>query len=360
MRAPTARRASALEPDIPPDVSGVEERQRREHGHVEEEDVLRVLPYRVVRRDLLYLHQVWEVDRRRPRGVTPPSGRQPRQLVETGPTCYRDHPAGEHQLRHDRHHEERHDLLVGLRYRREHQTEDGRGHAGAGDGDEQRERGVVEERWMRSRRTLAEPDDERRDRRLDGRENTEDEDLGQQIGRGGQPDRLFPAEDGTLADQVADGQRRAPEYGSDVEQHHDVLRLGGRQAEWVGGTETRFGAFDSQRQRPDEERQHRQEHRVAAVGDDETNLAAGDRGKLAQQVGVHGFAEVRRDFRGRCPRLPSAAVSLQKAAIRFVWIGAYIGEDVRPVGGSQRSTDLAGRPVEGGLAAGGHQQNLIP
>ena len=102
-----------------------------------------------------------EVDRRRPRGVTPPRGRHPGQLVEPRPAGHRDHPAGEHQLRHDRHHQQRHDLLVGLRHRRQHQAQDCRGDASAGDGDEQRERRVVEERRMRCGRTLAEPDDER-------------------------------------------------------------------------------------------------------------------------------------------------------------------------------------------------------
>ena len=39
--------------------------------------------------------------------------------------------------------------------------------------------------------------------------------LAQQVGRGGQADRLFSPEDGTLADQVADGQRGAHEHRAD-------------------------------------------------------------------------------------------------------------------------------------------------
>src|ERR1700722_2110721 len=93
--------ALALEPDAPPHVAGVEQRQRGEHAHVEQEDVLGVLPYRVVGRNLLDLDQVREVDRRRPRGITPTCGGQPRQLIETRPAGHRDHPAGKYQLQDD-------------------------------------------------------------------------------------------------------------------------------------------------------------------------------------------------------------------------------------------------------------------
>src|SRR3984885_7963161 len=90
--------ALTLEPDAPPHVAGVEERQRGEHAHVEQEDVLGVLPYRVVGRNLLDLDQVREVDRRRARSVTPTPGCQPRQLVKPGPARHRDHSAGKHPL----------------------------------------------------------------------------------------------------------------------------------------------------------------------------------------------------------------------------------------------------------------------
>ena len=40
--------------------------------------------------------------------------------------------------------------------------------------------------WVRCGRALAEPDDDGRDRRLGGREGTEHDDLGQQIGGGRQ------------------------------------------------------------------------------------------------------------------------------------------------------------------------------
>src|ERR1700722_19554501 len=83
--------ALTLEPDAPPDVAGVEQRQRGEHAHVKQEDVLGVLPYRIVGRNLLDLHQVREVDRRSARGVTPTCGGQPGQLIETRAAGHRDH-----------------------------------------------------------------------------------------------------------------------------------------------------------------------------------------------------------------------------------------------------------------------------
>ena len=52
----------AFQPDMPADEAGVADGQRREHEHVEHENVLRVLPDRVVGRDLLDLHQRREVD----------------------------------------------------------------------------------------------------------------------------------------------------------------------------------------------------------------------------------------------------------------------------------------------------------
>ncbi|MGV2594537.1 UNVERIFIED_CONTAM: FHA domain-containing protein, partial [Mycobacterium avium subsp. hominissuis] len=40
--------------------------------------------------------------------------------------------------------------------------------------------------------------------------------------------------DGPLADEISDGQRGAHEHRTDVQQHHDVLRLRGRGSERVG------------------------------------------------------------------------------------------------------------------------------
>src|ERR1700759_2400398 len=40
--------ALTLEPDAPPHVAGVEQRQGGEHAHVKQVDVLGVLPYRIV------------------------------------------------------------------------------------------------------------------------------------------------------------------------------------------------------------------------------------------------------------------------------------------------------------------------
>src|SRR6201999_1729148 len=89
---------SAFEPDVPSDDGGIPDRQQREHGHVEYEDVLGVLPDRVVGRYLLDLHQRREVDGGRARRVAPAGGRQPRELFETEALVDRDHSAGEHQL----------------------------------------------------------------------------------------------------------------------------------------------------------------------------------------------------------------------------------------------------------------------
>ena len=73
---------------------------------------------------------------------------------------------------------------------------------------------------------------------------------------------------------------------------------------------------------------------------------------------MHGFAQVGRALRSRRLRIASTAL-LQEAAIRLVRIGAHVGENIRPVSGSQRFTHLAGWPVEGGLATGGNQQDLV-
>ncbi len=58
-------------------------------------------------------------------------------------------------------------------------------------------------------------------------------------------------------------------------------------------------------------------------------------------------------------RAISSAALLQEAAIRLVRVRTHVGENVRPVSGSQRFTHLAGWPVEGGLATGGDQQDLV-
>src|ERR1700758_4661348 len=146
-----------LEPDLPPHDGAVGHGQHPQHRHVEDKNVFRVLPNRVVGRDLLDLDQRWEVDRGRARGIAPTGGCQPRELFETDALIDRDHPAGEHQLRHDRHHQQRHDLLVGLRQGRQQQAEHRRRHTGARHGDEQREGGVAEELGVCGRCALAQP-----------------------------------------------------------------------------------------------------------------------------------------------------------------------------------------------------------
>ena len=72
-------------------------------------------------------------------------------------------------------------------------------------------------------RALSEPDDEGRDRRLDGGEDKEDEDLRQQVGLVDRPTAC--SEDRMFADQVANGQRGTHEDGADIEQDHDAPRL---------------------------------------------------------------------------------------------------------------------------------------
>ncbi len=51
--------------------------------------------------------------------------------------------------------------------------------------------------------------------------------------------------------------------------------------------------------------------------------------------------------------------AFHEAAIGFVRVGADLGEDLGPVGGTHRVADLLGRAAVGRLAAGGHQQHLV-
>ena len=116
-------------------------------------------------------------------------------------------------------------------------------------------------------------------------------------------------------------------------------------------------ARNGQRQRTQDERQQRQEHEVGAVGDDQAHLPAGDRRDLAPHAGVNRFAQVGR-LVCRCERRLLLA-SLEEAAVGFLGIGAHLAEDLGPVGGAHRLTDLVGRAAVCRLAAGGHQQNLV-
>ena len=126
----------------------------------------------------------------------------------------------------------------------------------------------------------------------------------------------------------------------------------------VGAADAEPGvAGNRQRQPTHDERQQRQEDEVAAVGDDQPDLAAGDRGELAAHAGVRRGAQIgRADSAGGRRRRPVAG---QEAAVGLVGVGAHLGEDVGPVGGSHGLADLAGRAQERRLAAGRHQQHLI-
>jgi hypothetical protein len=89
-----------------------------------------------------------------------------------------------------------------------------------------------------SRRALADGGDGGGHRRLGDRENAEHSDLGQQVRPGRKAERLFPAEDGALANQVADRQRGAHEDGADAEQDQYLGGFGGRLAMRVGKAES--------------------------------------------------------------------------------------------------------------------------
>ena len=112
-----------------------------------------------------------------------------------------------------------------------------------------------------------------------------------------------------------------------------------------------------QREQAQDERKHRQKCKVPAVGHDQPHLAARDRGELSPDprpprlAGVGGLVGLRWGGQS-CAALPEAAV-------HCVWVGADLSEDVGPVGGAHRGADLARRPAERGLAAGGQQQHLI-
>ena len=120
------------------------------------------------------------------------------------------------------------------------------------------------------------------DARLQDRERGEDDDLRQQVCRRGQPDGLLAQEDRALADQGTDRQRGAHEDRADVEQHEDLARLVGRfTALYRGdGHAEADVARHRQRQHAHDERQERQEDEVPAVGDDQPDLAPGDRREL--------------------------------------------------------------------------------
>ena len=220
-----------------------------------------------------------------------------------------------------------------LGQRRQRHAEQRRTHTGRGHGDEQFEVDIAEEYGVGDRRAPADHRDRRRDRRLHDREYGEHHDLCAHIGRRRQADRLLAAEDGTLADEVANGQRGAHEHRADIEHDQNLVGLSGIVAQRVRHAVSALAAH-GEGQDADEERQQRQEHRVAAVGDDQPDLAARDRGELVEYVGVYRLAQV-----------GSRAVVGRDSRRRRVYRSRHPAPPLPPFGGSQWSTACSAAPA---------------
>ena len=241
----------------------------------------RVLPMGILRD---HQHRIRQIGRRRRGRQAPPRRREPGDRVEH-PVRHRDHPACEHHLHHERHHCQRQHLIVVLRQRRHQQADDRRRHTRRRDTDEQLERRTAQQRRAH-RRALADRHDQNQDGRLDHRDRAEHRDLGREIRRRRQPDRLLAAEDGAFADQCANSQRGPHEERTEVHHHQDLLCLVRRGAVECSLAEAGV-AGHGERQQPDEERQQGQEHEVTAVGDEQPQLSTRNRRELAPQVGLH-------------------------------------------------------------------------
>ena len=204
-------------------------------------------------------------------------------------------------------------------------------------------------------RALADRHDGDHDRGADQGRDAVDDDFRDQVGRRGQADGPLALEDHSLADEIADGQRGTQEHRADVEQDQDVDRLlrPGRVGRSQAGA-----AGHRQRQHAEHEREHRQEREVAAVGGDQPGLAAHQRHDLAPRAGSRRLSQ-RRRAGGRRRPARGRGMAGQIRAMRAVGIGADAGEDVGPVGAAHHRPDLRGRVGEGGLAAGGQQQDLV-
>ena len=307
-------------------------------------------------------HQPDQVDGRGRCRETPARRRRPGELIQHDAVGHRDHAAGEHQLAHDRHHQQRHDLFGGFGQRRQRQTDHRGGHRGGRDVDEQLEAAVADHRAAVHRAgtpPLAQDRDRGDDRRLDDREHGEHEYLGQQVGSGGQSDGLFPAEDRAFTDQRANGQRGAHEDGADVEHHQDLSWFVGCRAAFDGGHRDAEAdvAGHRQRQHAHDERKHHQEREVAAVRHHQAHLPSRDGRQLPAHAGAGRVAQLRRREGGWLRR--GRPVLGQVALVRAGRVAGDAGEDVRPVGGTHRRADLAGRTVERGHAARGQQQHLV-
>jgi hypothetical protein len=114
------------------------------------------------------------------------------------------------------------------------------------------------------------------------------------------------------------------------------------------------------RNRTQDEWQQRQENEVGAVGDDQPNLPARDGRDLAPHAGMYRFAQLGRfiGLRQGSGPLPGLILS-EEPSIGFVGVGAHLGEDLGPVGGSHRVANVVRRTAIGRLTPRRHQQQLV-
>ena len=220
---------------------------------------------------------------------------------------------------------------------------------------------VAEQHSASGRGALADHHDRGGDRRLQDREPAEHRGLGEQVGVVDNPTACSRWKMGRSPTRSRIVRAVPMNAAAGISRLSICADSSGVPACGAGDMKS-VVAGHRQGQRAQDERQQRQEDEIGAVGDHQADLPAGDRRDLAPHAGVNRFAEAAR-LVGLVRQIPLGPlfglVLVQEAAVGFVGVGAHLGEDLGPVGGAHRPTDLVGRAAVGRLAAGSHQQHLV-
>jgi hypothetical protein len=156
------------------------------------------------------------------RGEAPARGGQVGELFQPGHE--RQHPAGQHDLRHQQ--QDQHDqcLLRGPDPRRHDQAQSHRRNRQSGDADYQFRQRCRQEGTM-GRYSCARHADQHQHGGLESSDEPEHRDLGEQVGAGGQAGHPFPAEHLPFLDQLPHGAEPAGQGGDDDQEQQCGLRL---------------------------------------------------------------------------------------------------------------------------------------
>ncbi|MEP6696342.1 MAG: hypothetical protein ABJA34_05615 [Pseudonocardiales bacterium] len=155
-----------------------------------------------------------EVAARRGRGEPPPRRHEPARLLEDRLARDPSESAAEDELGHRQHDQQRHGLVLITYHRRDNQPERRRYRRQPRDDYHDLEPARTEQR-ARVGRGVAEHPQQRQDDALQDGDEAQHDQLGAQVGHGGQTDGALPQVDRALLDQLAYGARRPHQRRAD-------------------------------------------------------------------------------------------------------------------------------------------------